>query len=404
MNINFRLEKKKKENNKGNIRIDFHYNGKRFRYFTGIIIKENLWNINRQRLKSSAGSSLEINQRLDNISRDLEDIYYQILNDNLPPSNHLLRMKLNEKIKGINQNLSFFEYANEYIERSKNFKKMSTVKGYIYTVNDLLRFQKYRRVRIDWDTIDMKFYDDYKIYQFKVKENSHNLFGKRIKDLKAILNDATKMGSNKHLMYKGFKVLNKEAYSIYLTDLEIDKIYKLNLSFNIRLEKVRDIFIVCSLTGVRFSDYKNITNENISEDNTIKIHSQKTDTTYHTICEERTVEILKKYDFTLPKISRTNFNKYIKEVGKLANITEEVIKDTYKSGVSISIKKYKYELITSHTARRSFATNLYLKGFASKIIMAATGHKKETTFLKYLKITNQESAKILSLNYNRKVG
>ena len=116
------------------------------------------------------------------------------------------------------------------------------------------------------------------------------------------------------------------------------------------------------------------------------------------------MEILKKYDFTLPNISRTNFNKYIKEVGKVANITDKVIKDTHKSGMSISIKKYKYELITSHTARRSFATNLYLKGFASKIIMAATGHKKETTVLKYLKITNQESAKILSLNYNRKVG
>ena len=82
-------------------------------------------------------------------------------------------------------------------------------------------------------------------------------------------------------------------------------------------------------------------------------------------------------------------------------ISDKIIKDTYRSGISISFKKYKYELITSHTARRSFATNLYLKGFASKIIMAATGHKKETTFLKYLKITNQESAKILILRNNR---
>ncbi|MAW21812.1 MAG: hypothetical protein CMD16_05410, partial [Flavobacteriales bacterium] len=62
--------------------------------------------------------------------------------------------------------------------------------------------------------IDMKFYDAYMDYQYNVKGNSQNLFGKRIKTLKTFLNDAYERGANKHLMYKGFKVLQKETDAI----------------------------------------------------------------------------------------------------------------------------------------------------------------------------------------------
>ena len=84
-------------------------------------------------------------------------------------------------------------------------------------------------------------------------------------------------------------------------------------------------------------------------------------------------------------------NKYIKEVCKLARIDNNVIVNHYKGGRPIQSQKKKFQLISSHTARRSFATNSTKRGIPSNIIMTATGHKKESTFRKYVQTTDREN-------------
>jgi integrase len=247
----------------------------------------------------------------------------------------------------------------------------------------------------------MQFYDEYMDYQLNVKENSHNLFGKRIKTIKTFLNDATIRGNNIHLMYKGFKLTVKDSDNIYLTEDEIKKMYKLDLSENERLERVRDLFVVGCRTGLRYSDLVTIRKENISKDG-IKVITKKTGKTLNTVIIEETQEILEKYSYELPNISKTNLNKYIKEVGELAGIDEISHKDTYKAGKPISIKTKKYERISSHTARRSFATNMYKGGHPIYYLMHIIGHKKESTFLNYIKVTNEEAVKIITMNYKKK--
>ena len=76
-----------------------------------------------------------------------------------------------------------------------------------------------------------------------------------------------------------------------------------------------------------------------------------------------------------------------------------MIRNTYKSAKEISVKRKKFEMITSHTARRSFATNMYHRGISPVMIMSITGHKKESTFLKYIKINNEEAVKVISMSY-----
>lgn len=381
--------------------MDFSYTGKRFRYFVGISLLENHWSNTKQRVKSSVSNSLEINKRLSEIAEVTVKIYYDLLNNNITPSNSMLKERLDESLRGISSQLSFFEFVDEFIKRSSNTKKASTTKEYIYTINDLKNFEKHIKRRIEWDTIDMKFYDAYMDYQYNVKGNSQNLFGKRIKTLKTFLNDALERGANNHLMYKGFKVLQKETDAIYLTEDEIEKMYKLDLTENKRLEKVRDLFIVECNTGLRFEDLMHIEKDNVLKES-IKIKVRKTGKILNTLLLPDTKVILKKYDYQLPKISNTNYNIYIKEIGKLAGIDETITHNSYKSGKEISIKKKKFELITSHTSRRSFATNMYLREYSPVMIMSITGHKKESTFLKYIRITNEESVQIMSLNYKKK--
>ena len=155
------------------------------------------------------------------------------------------------------------------------------------------------------------------------------------------------------------------------------------------------------LTGVRFEDLMHIEKENVLK-GSIKIKVRKTGKILNTLLLADTKAILKKYNYQLPKISNTNYNLYLKEIGKLAGINETIIYNTYKGGKSISKKKKKFELISSHTSRRSFATNMYHRKYSSVLIMSITGHKKESTFLKYIRITNEEAVKIISLKYKKK--
>ena len=403
MKVNFRLYKKKKYDKKGFVRMDFSYNTKRFRYFIGLSIESKLWSTKKQCIKSSASNSLEINKRLNHIAKKTINIYYDLLNNSLTPSNSIIKEKLDMALKGNSSLISFYDYVDEFIERSKNTKKSNTISEYGYTLRDLQAFEKYSRRRIDWETLDMKFYDAYMDYQYNVKGNSQNLFGKRIKTIKTFLNDAYERGINKHLMYRGFKVLQIETDAIYLTEEELDKIYALDLSQNKRLEKVRDLFIVECNTGLRYNDLMNITKENILKES-IRIKVSKTGQILNTLLLPITKKILSKYQHNLPKISNVKYNLYIKEVGQLAGINESITKDTFKSGKAVSFKRKKYQLITTHTARRSFATNMYKRGYSPVQIMSITGHKKESTFLKYIRITNEESVRMISLDYKKMVG
>jgi len=377
------------------------FNGIRIQTTINEKIDEKNWNKKKQRLKGNSTDAFNINSYLEKIENNARDIYYKFKIEGIIPTKNQFKEKLSQKLNGVNTSLSFYEFVDEFIKNSKNSKKPSTTKEYIYTIQDLKSFEKHNKRRIDWDTLDLQFYESYMDYQYNVKGNSQNLFGKRIKTIKTFLNDATKKNINKHLMFYGFKVLKKRSDNIYLNEDDLKKIYKLDLSKNKRLERVRDLFIVGCRTGLRFSDLTSLRKEDISKDG-IRFQSDKTGEVLNTVIIEETQEILEKYNYQLPKISRTNLNKYIKEVGELADISEVSYKDTYKSGKAISKKLKKYERISSHTARRSFATNMYKRKFPIYYLMKITGHKKESDFLNYIKVTNEEAVKIISMNYKKK--
>lgn len=94
----------------------------------------------------------------------------------------------------------------------------------------------------------------------------------------------------------------------------------------------------------------------------------------------------------IPKISNPKFNKYIKEIGKIAGITEPTTFSYKRGSQDITVKKSKCEWITTHTCRRSFCTNEYLQGTSVALIMSISGHKSTTDFFKYIRIAREEHA------------
>ena len=159
------------------------------------------------------------------------------------------------------------------------------------------------------------------------------------------------------------------------------------------MERVRDLFILGCYTGLRFSDFTQIVKENILEGNKIKIRTQKTNELVVIPVHPFVKEILEKYDGNIPApISNQKMNEFLKKVGEEAEIKEMIMSSITRGGIMERNTTEKYNLITTHTARRSFATNLYLADVPAITIMKITGHKTDKSFLRYIRISQEENA------------
>ncbi len=101
--------------------------------------------------------------------------------------------------------------------------------------------------------------------------------------------------------------------------------------------------------------------------------------------------ILDKYENRLPKAYEQKVNKFIKEVAREAGITEKIEVSYVENGEKKTHLVDKCDLVKTHTARRSGATNMYLAGIPTIAIMKIKGHKTEKEFMKYIKITEEQT-------------
>ncbi|MDZ7739942.1 MAG: tyrosine-type recombinase/integrase [Bacteroidales bacterium] len=248
---------------------------------------------------------------------------------------------------------------------------------------------------LDFKDIDLSFYNDW-IEYLQGLQLCQNTIGKKIMTLKIFLNAATDEGLNtyNHYKKKGFKILSEDSESIYLTEAEILKLYDMDLEGD-PLDKVRDLFVIGCWTGLRFSDWNKITPENITN-GFLELKQQKTGGAVVIPLHPTVEAIIKKYKGQLPELmTNQKFNFYLKEVAKKAGLKDTVHKTITRGGVTVTKAYKKHELVTTHTGRRSFATNLYKADFPTLSIMQITGHKTEAAFLRYIKVTPQEHAEKL---------
>jgi hypothetical protein len=254
--------------------------------------------------------------------------------------------------------------------------------------------RQYKPVNFDDVTIDL--YND--LLQFFYSRNcGPNYVGKIIKILKTIMRAAKeeKLHNNSEIDRKAFKVLREKVDSIYLTEAELKKLYDLDLSDQKHLEVVRDVFLVGCYTAQRYSDYSWINKDNIktySDNKVIELVQAKTGEKCIIPIRPELDAILQKYDYTLPKTYEQKMNKYIKDIGKLAGIEDIIHVEQNKGGLIIKKDVKKYELIKTHTARRTGCSLMYLARIPVIDIMKISGHRTETEFLKYILVGKEETA------------
>jgi hypothetical protein len=253
---------------------------------------------------------------------------------------------------------------------------------------------------LNFNDINIDFYNDF-IEFFYEMNCSPNYIGKHIQVLKALMRQAREEGlhNNMEIERKAFRAISEEIDNIYLTAEELKMISKADLSDSTHLQEVRDVFLAGCYTAQRYSDYSKINKSNIrviAGKKVIELIQEKTGEKCLIPIMPELEAILKKYDYTLPKSFQQKVNDGIKKIGLRAGIKEMIQVERNRGGLTVKTYVMKCDLIKTHTARRTGCSLMYLAGIPTIDIMKISGHKTPNEFLKYIRVSKEETAVALS--------
>lgn len=426
MKVSFYL-RRPKDNRVSVVIAQINFNMTSYRYYLMEKIHPSDWNFHTQRAKQGAKctESVEFNQRLKVISgKILETFYnYQNTHQGQAPTQQIFNELLDDVFNKQSQariereiERTFWGFFQNLIDRMESGTRVhvqkntplavSTIKNMKNLMNHLRHFQEFSHRSIEFDTIDMKFYNGFTDYMTKVKKVNINSIGKLITQIKVVMREALELGytNNTIFTHRKFRSASVETDAVYLADNEVEEIYNLDLSDHIKLERVRDLFIIGCYTGLRFSDLAELSVESVDDD-ILEVRQIKTGDRVYIPLQPEVKTVMRRYNGSFPgTISNQKFNEYLKDVCKKCELLKkEVSLKTFVAGKRVVITKPKCTFVKSHTARRSFATNEYKKGeLTIAEIRAITGHKTDKSFYKYIRVTPRENAENVAAKWRER--
>ena len=377
-----------------------------FQSSTGIKIEPVYWDDAKQQVKNKlrVTDRNQKNRFLSDIRNHLIKCETEILTNGGKPTKQDIKRSYQQYFKPQLEPTkpSLLKFIESFIDSDDNkHKAKGTKKTYQNTLYALKRFDK-EVYKIDFDDIDLNFRND--LIDFLEGLNyTPNTIAKNIQILKLFMAEAhdKELHNNNAYLHRKFKKTKPyQSHHVYLTDDELTKIFELDLSNNPKLDQARDLFLIGAYTGLRVSDFNNLTPENIIShqgNDLLRVNTQKTDKEVYIPLRDEVKAIFKKHGNQPPKrMPDQHINLKIKDVCENAGIDDILHIDQIKGGKKISLKKFKYDLVKTHTARRSFCTNAYLSGINTLDIMNISGHTSEKTFLNYIKADALQKANKIS--------
>lgn len=398
--INFRI--KSKENKEVSVYVYFRPSGSSvISAKTGYTVNPKNWSKSKKRAKAYDPHLHNLNISLDNLVTFLSQCLNYDNQQGIEIDNKWLRKKVeefNNKVPA-SDNSYLLNFLNTSIERlnlkrandgTKGLKK-TTIKGYNTFRNIIITYEESIGYKIRFNGLDKGFIDDFFKWLVEDKKYAKSQSSRLMKRLKKLLKDAQVEGISvsinpdligKEYMYQPEKIIN------VVTEEEFIKLIELK-GLPDYLENTRKWVLIGLMIGQRVSDLLRLNKDMVRFEREnlamIDMIQQKTKTQVTIPVENHYVlNILK---LKPPhKISDQRFNEYIKEVFKKAGVDNEI--SGYKRNKETNRKELmtgpKYEFITSHDLRRSFASYFYDKGKPVNTIMKITGHKRESTFYEYI--------------------
>jgi len=257
---------------------------------------------------------------------------------------HSVSEFIRDYLRKSNPSLNVVEYHNSFLRRLDDFGKIKVFADCTYQ-----------------NIEDFDFYLKEFIKSQPTLYKRHSLF-------KRYIEKAIKKGLCKYNPYDDFETKKgKSKEPVFLVENEIEKILNYE-PVNEKLHKVKDLFVFQIFTGVAYVDLQNFDKSYISEidgKEVISSNRKKTDQSFISLLLPEAKKVLEKYDFQLPKISNQKYNDYLKILIAGAGINK---------------------MITSHTARHTYATYLLNKGISITTVSRALGHSSERMTAHYAKL------------------
>ncbi|MDP4150770.1 MAG: site-specific integrase, partial [Bacteroidota bacterium] len=361
-----------------------------------------------KRVKSNRQTILDgryaINDLLDKLERHCLRVYQEELAKGTPPV-ELLKFRLDVfhrqqdgRHAGKPDRPGLWELFERFISgdirHNGKDKSRNTLRNYATTRAHLMGFDIATRYHVGFENIDLDFLRRYLTYLKEDLGLKPNSIARDIGVLKTVLGEAVDLGytANMQFRQKKFQAQKVPTEAVHLTEKEVLAIYRCQCAGNTRLEQVRDRFVLGCLAGLpvsgpggsRPADNKPLLVHSGGETFlSLPARAPGRSGTIRLPCHPVVREILdKRRESGAPwprPLSNQKFNKYIKELGRLAGLTE-------KGRLSASPKKELWECLTSGTAGRSLAAHYYHKGIPLHDLMGITGHSSERAFFQYIRL------------------
>lgn len=411
-----------------------YHESKRIKVSTGLKVVSETWNAKMQRCEISSRFTERVNRASRKVNKLLDAIIEkwkwateqgnmlwreskrftreEVIKGDLA---HIISqvMKADEKEEERKQ-ITPLEFFDKYVEemthkvdqRTGRYIGERTQVHHRTVLARIKAFMAEKHIKDDFSVFDERFARLFTDWAYTSKNYRQNTIPATFSVLKVWLNAAKADKLFDGEDYKKYPSKGADVDNIYLTKEEIERIYRLDIPTLIakgeidaksQMEKTRDLFVIGCWTGLRRSDINRLEKALFDlEKNEVTIVTEKTGEKVTIPMHPFIKELYEKYDGKFPKLTdKANTNRHLQEIGRHARIDDEIMVKENRGGKIISHIYKKYEMIKMHTARRSFATNLYLDGAPTISIMKLTGHTTEMNFLKYIKITKEENAEMM---------
>jgi integrase len=370
---------------------------------TEIEIHSSWWDKDRMRCKTGVPASSQVNTVLDQIEERISTVFTiaQIQKKRQPTADDIRAAALGQH----GHSVPLSRYAESFIEQLKtrsNRRTGVTIAKVTWQkqLNCLERLREFDAASgypVMLHTADLNFYHAFTAHLVSLGYGS-NTIGKILSIVRSWLREADASGESVNRAYQSTQwyIGRERSNHISLSLEELERIENLKLSGV--TEQARDLFLIASFTGLRYSDVSNLS-EAVISDGMIHMEQQKTRGEVVVPVHPVVQRLLEKYRTAgrviPPGISNVIMNVHLKEVARLAGICDEFVKRTTRGGKRISQRMEKWQMVTVHTARRSFAKNLFLTGFKLEHLSRVMGHSSVDQTIEYIGLDAIEKARLL---------
>jgi len=321
------------------------------------------------------------------------------------PSTKRAESIINNNYESTN-NLSFWDITYEFERqcgRQNNwteatYEKFRAMRAHLKSLREYKRSLGLKTFDINFDYFDEDGLLDYIEFLRDVKNMMNGSIEKQLGFLKWFLRWSMSKGFHHNNTFETYKPKLKKTQKkvVYLSKNELTQLEDYPIPEDkLYLYRVRDVFLFCCFTGLRYSDVYNLRRCDIKDD-FIEITTVKTNDSLKIELNKTSKRILEKYkpftfkeDKALPVISNQKMNQYLHELCKMVGLDEPIRQTYYSGNKRLDIVKPKYEFIGTHTGRRTFICNALSMGISPQIVMKWTGHSDYMAMKPYIDIADE---------------